>query len=82
MEADVRGLGESAVFVHGGGMIPFGTTQPRVISIVCPHCKFTLKLDVDFVERAIQNKKYIVCVACEEMFQVLVQAEETQSEVK
>lgn len=39
--------------------------------ITCPHCKFSSRYDVSFIEDAIHDGKSIVCVACVEKFEIV-----------
>jgi len=43
-----------------------------IIRIACPHCRIVTKYDVDFIEEAIKEKKQIICIACEECFEIVL----------
>ena len=38
--------------------------------ITCPHCKFSSRYAVSFIEDAIHDGKPIVCVACDGVFEI------------
>jgi len=41
------------------------------MAIICPHCKFTNKVSVSYVEDAIHDDLSLVCVVCNEPFGVV-----------
>jgi len=41
------------------------------MAIICPHCKFTNKVSVSYVEDAIHDDLSLVCVVCNELFGVV-----------
>jgi len=51
----------------------YARSEPVVLRMACPHCRMVTRYDVDFVAEAIKESKPIICVACEERFEIVLQ---------
>lgn len=47
--------------------------EPIVLRMACPHCRIVTRYDVDFIAEAIKENKPILCVACVERFEIVLQ---------
>lgn len=47
--------------------------EPVVLRMACPHCHLVSRYDVEFVAQVIKEGKPIVCVACSERFEIVLQ---------
>ena len=45
--------------------------EHKGILINCPHCRFSSRYDIGFIEDAIRATSPIVCVACSKRFTIL-----------
>lgn len=50
----------------------YASNEHKVILIICPHCKFGSRYDGSYIEDAIKIRHDIVCVACGEVFNLVV----------
>ena len=61
-------------------MVLYARTGQVTIMIVCPHCKFGSRYGSSFIEDAIHDHKKIVCIVCNEKFEIVARLPDSDSD--